>query len=87
MKTYDYIIRVSKMGSRREDDESTMTVDDQRLRCVGAIQEQGARVGQEHKVLDPSGTASVDSKLPPGGPPARAARRVARHRGPGDAGC
>jgi DNA invertase Pin-like site-specific DNA recombinase len=62
MKTYDYIIRVSKMGSRREDDESTMTVDDQRMQCVGAIQEKGGRVGQEHKALDQSGKTSVDSK-------------------------
>jgi hypothetical protein len=62
MDTYDYIIRVSKMGSRRETDESTMTVDDQRETCVAAIKEKTGRVGREHKALDQSGSTSVDSK-------------------------
>jgi hypothetical protein len=62
MKIYDYITRVSKMGSRRESDESTMTVDDQREQCVGAIEEKGGRVGKEHKALNQSGRTSVDSK-------------------------
>jgi DNA invertase Pin-like site-specific DNA recombinase len=59
---YDYITRVSKMGSRRGSDESTMTVDDQREQCVGAIKEKGGRVGKEHKALNQSGKTSVDSK-------------------------
>src|SRR5450755_610169 len=59
---YDYFTRVSKMGSRCGSDESTMTVDDQREQCVGAIKEKGGRVGKEHKALNQSGKTSVDSK-------------------------
>jgi hypothetical protein len=36
METYDYIIRVSRMGGRHEDDASTMTGDDQRQECIRA---------------------------------------------------
>lgn len=59
---YDYLIRVSKMGNRKEADDSTMTVDDQRAECEAAIREKGGRVGKEHKALDQSGATSVDSK-------------------------
>jgi DNA invertase Pin-like site-specific DNA recombinase len=62
MKTYDYIIRVSKMGTRHESDESTMTVEDQRQQCRALIRESGGSVGREHKALNQSGSTSVDSK-------------------------
>jgi DNA invertase Pin-like site-specific DNA recombinase len=62
MQTIDYIIRVSKMGSRTEGDESTMTIEDQRRQCEQVIRDRGFRVGREHKALNQSGSTSVDSK-------------------------
>lgn len=61
MKTYDYIIRVSSMGDRREGDDSTDTIDDQRGRCAAWIEGKGGRHGREHVATDVSGWAAVDS--------------------------
>ena len=72
MKTYDYIIRVSRMGNRREGEESTMTVDDQRRQCCQAIEAKDGRVGREHTALNQSGSSSADST------PVRAALRRAQ---------
>jgi hypothetical protein len=61
MRTFDYVVRVSRMGSRHEDDASTMTLEDQRERCREMIVEAGGVVGREHKALNQSGFTSVDS--------------------------
>jgi DNA invertase Pin-like site-specific DNA recombinase len=71
-KTYDIIIRVSKMNGRDEGSESTLTVDDQLALCKAIIAEQGGRVGQTFKALDQSGWTAVLSK-----PYQRAKARIA----------
>lgn len=55
MKSYDSLIRVSKMGAREESAETTMTVADQRKTCARAVGEVGGKIGREHKALDQSG--------------------------------
>lgn len=55
MKTYDALIRVSKMNGRKESAESTMTTDDQAAAIVRAIKEVGGRRGMTHEALDQSG--------------------------------
>jgi DNA invertase Pin-like site-specific DNA recombinase len=60
-RTYDVIVRVSKMNGRAEGDESTMTVDDQLALCQSAIAEQGGVVGQVFRALDQSGFSAVQS--------------------------
>ena len=55
MKTYDALIRVSKMNGRKESAESTMTTDDQAAAIVRAIREVGGRRGMTHEALDQSG--------------------------------
>jgi hypothetical protein len=62
MKTYDYIIRVSRMGDRIESAESTMTIDDQRERARATINAVGGRVGKEHLAVNVSGHTAADSK-------------------------
>jgi recombinase/recombinase-like zinc beta ribbon protein/resolvase-like protein len=61
VKTYDTIIRVSRMGDRPESADSTMTVDDQRARATEEIDRVGGRVGREHMALDVSGHTAIDS--------------------------
>jgi DNA invertase Pin-like site-specific DNA recombinase len=61
-KTYDVIVRVSKMNGRTEHAESTMTLDDQLALCKAAIAEQGGRVGKVFKALDQSGFSAVQSR-------------------------
>jgi site-specific DNA recombinase len=61
VKTYDYVIRVSRMNGREESADSTMTVDDQRARAHEEIAAAGGRVGVEHKATDVSGFSAVDS--------------------------
>lgn len=62
MQTYDYVVRVSRMGERVEGDASLMTLEDQRDRARDIIRSRGGRVGREHKALDQSGFTAVDSK-------------------------
>jgi site-specific DNA recombinase len=55
VKTYDALIRVSKMNGRKESAESTMTTDDQAAAIARAIREVGGRRGMTHEALDQSG--------------------------------
>jgi DNA invertase Pin-like site-specific DNA recombinase len=58
--TYDVLLRVSKMDQRDEDDDSTVTIKDQRDGAHRAIGARG-RVGREFKALDHSGWDVYDS--------------------------
>jgi DNA invertase Pin-like site-specific DNA recombinase len=55
VKTYDTLIRVSKMNGRKESAESTMTTDDQAAATARAIKEAGGRRGKTFEALDQSG--------------------------------
>jgi DNA invertase Pin-like site-specific DNA recombinase len=55
MKTYDALIRVSKMNGRKESAETTMTVDDQDQAIARAINEAKGRRGVTVDALDQSG--------------------------------
>jgi DNA invertase Pin-like site-specific DNA recombinase len=55
VKTYDTLIRVSKMNGRKESAESTMTTDDQAAAAARAIREAGGRRGKAFEALDQSG--------------------------------
>jgi DNA invertase Pin-like site-specific DNA recombinase len=55
MKTYDELIRVSKMGERLEGDGSTHTITDQRRANREVAKHHGARIGRTFKMLDESG--------------------------------
>jgi hypothetical protein len=55
MKSYDALIRVSRMGDRKESSESTMTLDDQASVISRAIKEAGGRRGKTFEALDQSG--------------------------------
>jgi DNA invertase Pin-like site-specific DNA recombinase len=55
MKTYDPIIRVSRMNGREESAESTMTIADQRAATRDSIRKRHGRVGRELKATDHSG--------------------------------
>jgi hypothetical protein len=56
-KTYDLLIRVSRMGSRAEGAESTMTIDDQRAAGMATIEQVGGRFsGRELRALNQSGS-------------------------------
>jgi len=61
METYDIIIRVSRMGKRRESADPTMTLDDQEARCRQRIEAEHGGVGRVHDARDVSGWISVDS--------------------------
>lgn len=61
MRTFDSLIRVSKMGSRTESADSTMTVDDQRDANMHAITAAGAKLGKEYLALDVSGYSVTTS--------------------------
>jgi DNA invertase Pin-like site-specific DNA recombinase len=54
-KSYDILIRVSRMGARDEADESTHTIDDQMRASVGEIKRRGGTKGKVFKMLDESG--------------------------------
>ncbi len=58
-KTYDYIIRVSELGER--DEHQTITIPEQRTKCVAEIQRVGGRVGVELNAVDVSGGVVIDS--------------------------
>jgi hypothetical protein len=55
VKTYDALIRVSKMNGRKESAESTMTLDDQDAAIRRSIKEAKARRGLTLEALDQSG--------------------------------
>jgi DNA invertase Pin-like site-specific DNA recombinase len=55
VKTYDALIRVSKMNGRKESAESTMTLDDQDGAIASAIREAKGRRGLTLEALDQSG--------------------------------
>jgi site-specific DNA recombinase len=55
VKTYDALIRVSKMNGRKESAESTMTLDDQAGAIRHAIKATGGRRGKTFEALDQSG--------------------------------
>jgi hypothetical protein len=55
VKTYDALIRVSKMNGRKESAETTMTTDDQEAAIARAIKEAGGRRGRTLEALDQSG--------------------------------
>lgn len=60
-KTYDSLIRVSKMGSRVVSADSTMTIDDQRDANEHAVSEAGGLVGKELLAIDESGYSVTES--------------------------
>lgn len=62
MKTYDSLIRVSKMNGRVETADSTLTVDDQAAANRRAVRDVGGRVGKTLKALDQSGFSVHESK-------------------------
>jgi hypothetical protein len=62
MKTYDSLIRVSKMNGRAETADSTMTIDDQTAANRQAVRDVGGRVGKTLKALDQSGFSVHESK-------------------------
>ena len=55
MKTYDSLIRVSKMNGRVETDDSTMTINDQANANRQAVRDVGGRIGKTFKAKDQSG--------------------------------
>jgi DNA invertase Pin-like site-specific DNA recombinase len=61
MKTYDVIVRVSRMGDRPESADSTMTLEDQRARAREEVAAAGGQVGLEHMATDVSGFSAVES--------------------------
>jgi DNA invertase Pin-like site-specific DNA recombinase len=62
MKTFDSLIRVSKMNGRTESAESTMTIDDQTVANRQAVRDVGGRIGKTLKALDQSGFSVHESK-------------------------
>ena len=62
MKTYDSLIRVSKMNGRAETDDSTLTVRDQTTANRQAVRDVGGRIGKTFKALDQSGFTVHESK-------------------------
>lgn len=61
-KTYDSLIRVSKMGSRLESADSTMTITDQRDANAHAVKQAGGVVGKELLAIDQSGYSVTESE-------------------------
>lgn len=61
MKTYDVILSVSELGKRRRSDDSTMTLDDQKDRCLRLIETKNARLGKVHDAESVSGWIAIDS--------------------------
>jgi hypothetical protein len=55
-KTYDLLIRVSRMGSRTEGAETTMTLGDQRTAGMATIAQAGGRLGRELQATNQSGS-------------------------------
>jgi hypothetical protein len=55
MKIYDEMLRVSALGTRKEDDESTRTLDDQRRANRETAKLKGGRIGKTLKMVDESG--------------------------------
>ena len=53
MKTYDSLIRVSKMNGRAETDDSTMTINDQANANRQAVRDVGGRIGKTFKAHGP----------------------------------
>jgi site-specific DNA recombinase len=62
MKTYDSLIRVSKMNGRAETADSTLTIDDQAAANRRAVRDVGGRVGKTLKALDQSGFSVHESR-------------------------
>jgi DNA invertase Pin-like site-specific DNA recombinase len=58
-RTYDFIIRVSELGER--DENQTITIPEQRAKCVAEIERIGGRVGIELNAVDVSGGVVIDS--------------------------
>jgi DNA invertase Pin-like site-specific DNA recombinase len=58
-RTYDYIIRVSELGERDED--QTVTIPEQHERCRAEIERQHGRVGRALDAVDVSGGVVIDS--------------------------
>jgi hypothetical protein len=59
MNVYDYVIRVSALGDRDED--TTITIPEQREKCRAEIARHGGRVGQEINAIDVSGGVVIGS--------------------------
>jgi Site-specific recombinases, DNA invertase Pin homologs len=55
-KTYDLLIRVSAMGKRDADDESTRTIDDQQRAGHTTAKSKSGRIGKTYEMLDQSGS-------------------------------
>jgi DNA invertase Pin-like site-specific DNA recombinase len=58
-KTYDFIIRVSELGER--DEHQTITIPEQRDKCLAEIERIGGRAGIELNAVDVSGGVVIDS--------------------------
>lgn len=65
MKTYDVLIRVSKMNGRKTTDESTMTVRDQNEAVDRVIADKRGRRGKTFEALDQSGFTIHESEVYP----------------------
>jgi DNA invertase Pin-like site-specific DNA recombinase len=63
MKTYDALIRVSKMNGRKESADSTMTLTDQRSLIEGELARIGGRQAHAFEALDQSGFTVLDSPV------------------------
>lgn len=62
MKTYDSLIRVSRMNGRVETDDSTLTINDQANANRRAVRDVGGRIGKTMKATDQSGFSVHESK-------------------------
>jgi DNA invertase Pin-like site-specific DNA recombinase len=62
MKTYDSLIRVSKMNGRAETADSTLTINDQEAANRRAVKDAGGRIGKTFKALDQSGFSVHQSR-------------------------
>jgi DNA invertase Pin-like site-specific DNA recombinase len=58
-RVYDFIIRVSELGER--DEHQTITIPEQRAKCLAEIERIGGRAGTELDAVDVSGGVVIDS--------------------------
>jgi DNA invertase Pin-like site-specific DNA recombinase len=63
VKTYDALIRVSKMNGRKESADSTMTLTNQRSLIKGELTRIGGRQAHAFEALDQSGFTVLDSPV------------------------